>query len=625
MKTKIVATIGSKSSYKDGIVNLKGEKIKPEEISYDYLVKEFGNNDVDLIRLNLSHIDVKNIEEVFGKIKKAILKWEKKKPGRRIAVLADLPGPKIRFHFQREMDFKVGGKFTVHFEKEDSTASAGTVYVDNKPLKTAMEAFDRDNRIENVIGTEQPEDKQNSFKRLMEKIKRSDKKLLVLVGDGEVVMEVKTKGLQAGDTSMACKVITVKKSGIKGKKGFTLKGVHVDIPTFTEEDRKKLDALLEAEYTGKDSGNPVIAFIALSFAQYPDDILRVKEHIECKLTDKIGKNKVRLQTPSIIAKIETELGWQNKDYILDVADGIMVARGDLGLQIDIEEVPTIQKKLIRLCNKRGKPVITATEMLKSMTESIEPTRAEGTDVFNAILDGSDAVMTSEETAVGKYPFHALRKMKQIAYHAENYFEKKDIDEHLRRAANLRRYQEFLEDDFERIKENSKRLKEIYDQLIHKIEYMNDADDRLKWMKQLYEEKLARSGKQPVTNRVTQATCTMSETPEIKGIIAGTTSGRTVRMISRLKPGVVIIGAAHDIINTRKLLLSYGVVPVFIGDVPHDTGTEELFEKCTGKVLEDPYLKQLLEEGDIVFTAGAPSGKPGTTNMIQMRKITPKAN
>lgn len=629
MKTKIVATIGSKSSYRGDIFNLNGKKIKSNKINYNYLVKEFCNSGVNLIRLNLAHIKTNQIKKVFSQIKTAILNWEEKNVGKRVAIIADLPGPKIRFHITEKVHFKVGNNFTVHFKNKVSSANEATVYVDDKPLKDAMIEFDKSGEVNNLTDREPTEGESDSFEKLMDKIKQSNKKVLVLVGDGEVVMEVKSGGSGVNKTSITCKVVTVKEPEIDENKGFTLKGIHVDIPSFTKEDSVKLDKLLEAEYEGTHPENPVLAFIGLSFTQSANDILRIKEHIERKLINIAGMDEktAQLQAPSIIAKIETELGWHYIDYILDVADGIMVARGDLGLQIDIEDVPTIQKKLIQLCNKRGKPVITATEMLKSMTESIEPTRAEGNDVFNAILDGTDAVMTSEETASGKYPFHAISKMKSIAERAERYYEMKDIDEDLRRAANLQRYQEFLKDDHERIKKNTERLTDISAKLIKEMtNLLGEEGNKLEWRKKLYEEKLGRSDRQPTTNCITQATCTMSESRNIKCIIAATTSGRTVRMISRLKPSVMIVGAAHDIISTRKLALSYGVKPIHIGEVPESEGTEGLLKRCKENAKKDPDLNQLFgkEKNLIVFTAGTPLGRPGTTNLIQIRTITSEA-
>jgi pyruvate kinase len=309
-----------------------------------------------------------------------------------------------------------------------------------------------------------------------------------------------------------------------------------------------------------------------------------------------------------------------------VADGIMVARGDLGLQTEIEEVPAIQKRLIHLCNKRGKPVITATEMLKSMTASIEPTRAEGTDVFNAILDGSDAVMMSEETSRGMYPFHSIRKMVSIAVQAERYFEGHDLPAEQRRAASLLRYQEFLDDDYGRVEENNARF-DLIENFLDRVAVKAEPTERrlqrtLAWAKELYKEKWGKSVRQTTTNRITQATCTMSEAEDVKAIIAASTTGRTVRMISRLRPGAVVIGATHDLLNTRKLALSYGVVPVCIGEAAPSEGTEGIFARCQREIVRDPFLGDLFGEGDnnIIFTAGTRMGKPGTTDLIHMRRI-----
>jgi pyruvate kinase len=144
---------------------------------------------------------------------------------------------------------------------------------------------------------------------------------------------------------------------------------------------------------------------------------------------------------------------------------------------------------------------------------------------------------------------------------------------------------------------------------------------LEWRVKLYREKRKKSLKQPTTNLITQATCTMSEGEDIKCIIAASTSGRTVRMISRLRPSMIIIGAAHDILNTRKLIVSYGVLPICIGEADQREKTEGIFVRCQNKRAEDEYLDQLLTRGDmVIFTAGTRLGKPGTTNLIQMRKI-----
>lgn len=656
LKTKIVATIGNRNSYKGGVYDRNGRKV--EDPPYSWLVQEFYENGADVIRLNLAHLKIGQITEAFSEIKEAILNCERmNERGKKMALLADLPGPKIRFKFTKDITFTVGRTFLISFKDHALSNSRATVYVGDLSLFDSLaksdaksivlrhlhieEAADYSGMLENVLGREfaSGDHELGSFARMMDRIRRKlkNEKVLVVVGDGDVFMEVK----EVRETSLKCKVITVRardksvgadEMTIRGNKGFTLKGIDLDIPSFTEEDQDKLNELLEAEHnqSDTDTSESVLTFIALSFVQTADDILRAREYMEMKLEsfeDSLS-GATRLMAPSLIAKIETNKALQNEHFILDVADGIMVARGDLGLQKEIEEVPAIQKNLIRLCNKRGKPVITATEMLKSMTDSTEPTRAEGTDVFNAILDGSDAVMLSEETAQGKYPFDAIRKMICIAVHAERYYERMDMPEHLRRRANLLRIQEALNDDAERVQSNTNRLK-VSATTLNEAEVsiktarlsQTEKDTKLKslqWRKQLYEEKWGKSKSQIATNRITQATCTMSEAEDIKCIIAASTSGRTVRMISRLRPSVLIVGAAHDAINTRKLSVSYGVLPITIHEVTADQSVTELLDQCQIKISEDSYLSSFLKRGDIaVFTAGSPLRRPGTTNLVQI--------
>jgi pyruvate kinase len=648
-----VATIGGPNSYKAGLYDRNGKKItKP---TYSWLINEFYQSGVDIVRLNLSHLDVDQIAGVFSEIKQAILNCERKsKSSKKMALLADLPGPKIRFQFTKDMTFKVGRTFSINFKNRNLGDNSATVCVGNFSLYDSLVRLDASKLrrlniqesdlyptlLGNVLGREftAGEYTPNSFADMMDQIrtKLRSEKVLVVIGDGDVFMEV----TEPKKTSLTCKVVTVKTGDgsneitLSGNKGFTLKGIDLNIPSFTDTDRDKLDELLKAEYASShnEKWEPVLAFIALSFVQTADDVLRAREYMERSLRRNLNSPAtVRLMAPSLIAKIETDKALQNQDFILDVVDGIMVARGDLGLQKEIEEVPAMQKKLIMLCNKRGKPVITATEMLKSMTESIEPTRAEGTDVFNAILDGSDAVMLSEETAQGKYPFKAIGKMIAIAVNAEQYFERLDLAPPLRRRANLLRIQESLNDDTERVQSNTSRLRESANKLgdvkvkVHNAPLRPAEKDRRKhgldWRMKLYEEKRAKSETQITTNRITQATCTMSEAEEIKCIIAASTSGRTVRMISRLRPSVLIVGAAHDTINIRKLVISYGVLPISIEEVTANQSAAEMLKECQIKISKDNYLSNFLKTGDAaVFTGGTPVRHPGTTNLVQMVTI-----
>lgn len=660
LKTKIVATLGSLELYRK--LGLASSRPSSKGDIGD-VIRQFYEHGVDVIRLNLSHPDPGTIAGSFKKIKTALRRCEKNNRNRKkIAILADLPGPKIRFHPQEPMVFREGRKFVVHFRDEVKGSDRATVFLNNDPLESGLIKSIKRVKVNNPRGINNDDMDEDKFKQLIEntlgmgfisaqmhvsplqaimlKIKsklanRED--VIVAIGDGEVIMKVIPATFDASGTTLECEVVSIRaeQTGTNAapefitdkKKGFTIRDIHFDIPSFTEEDELKLDELLEAEYEhGGKEKNPVVAFVALSFAQTADDVLRIKEHIERKLISLgVAKQEARLMAPSVIAKIETQKGWDNREYILDVADGIMVARGDLGLQVDIEKVPTIQKGLIRLCNKRGKPVITATQMLSSMTRSIEPTRAEGTDVFNAILDGSDAVMMSEETADGNHPIPAIEKMISIAVEAEMYFERHGMSKDLRRAINRLRFQEFLKDEAERVKQDVRRFKNIGFVLSRRAAVIGKQvakAERIPWRQDLYEEKLGKAVLQSTTDSITQATCLMSEGEGVEGIIAATTSGRTVRMISRLRPSVLLVGAAHDYANTRKLVVSYGVLPLCVGEVKKFKGTDGIFEKCKAEIVKDENLSVQLGKGrTLIFTAGTRLGRPGSTNLIQMRKLS----
>jgi pyruvate kinase len=662
LRTKIVATIGTPAIYQDNqLVDITGEQVEENKITWEYLVKNFYENGVDIIRLNCSHIDLEQVGNVFREIKRGILQCEQEnKQRKRMAVLADLPGPKIRFDIKNTISVNVGSEFTIVFDEEVSEASTQTVYIDKAPLKKAMDEADEvwrqcstcprdveDCYAENVLGI--PREGRNVGKRFhsfMNKIyeKLQDgKRILVFVGDGEVVMEVVREKFNLDIARLKCKIVSVKDKKIKGHKGFTLKGIDIDMPTFTPNDAKILEKLLEADLDKSiQPGEPVMAFIALSFVQTADGVLRAREFIENILHETLGE-AARHGSPSIVAKFETGKGWRNRAFILDIADGAMVARGDLGVQMEIEEVPRLQKQLIELCNKRGKPVITATEMLKSMTSSIEPTRAECSDVFNAIQDGTDAVMTSEETSNGKYPFHTLRKMVSIAEKAELHFEmheesiekgkseEKNIEiNELKKSLKHQRVVDFLKDDWARIQENKNRLDRALTSLHrHKAELPHcdepEQSAKLKtsldWRIGLYQEKLDKTLHQETTNRITQAACMLTEATGTRAIFAASASGRTARMISRLRPLVPIIGAAHDLMNMRKMIISFGVFPICIGKVNKYDSTDNMFKIFKEAVLKHSYLGGFIKQNDtLIFTAGTPLQTPGTTNLVQIKRI-----
>ena len=314
----------------------------------------------------------------------------------------------------------------------------------------------------------------------------------VLIDDGliELVVEDIT------DTDLICRVLNG--GPVSDKKGVNLPGANLSMPFISEQDRK--DILF-----GIDCG---FDFIALSFVRTKEDVLEVRKLLDEK------KSPMK-----IIAKIENMQGINNLDEILEVSDGIMVARGDMGVEVPLEDVPVIQKRMIRKAVKKGKHVITATQMLESMTKNPRPTRAEAADVGNAIFDGTTAIMLSGESANGKYPVEALKTMSKIAERAE-----KDID---------------------------------YNKLLRKIHDNGDKD---------------------ITEAISHATCTVASDLNAAAIITVTISGFTAEKVARFKPSCPIICCSVNPRVLRQAALLWGVVPLLIEkkNTPEDLFKEALW-------------------------------------------------
>ena len=324
-----------------------------------------------------------------------------------------------------------------------------------------------------------------------------DKGSRILIDDGLVELEV----LNICDTSVTCRVVNG--GPVSNHKSVNLPGAITNLPALTQKDIDDIRFAVENEFD----------FIAVSFVRKAADILEIR-----KVLDKTKGHGIHL-----IAKIENREGVNNFDEILKVADGIMVARGDLGVEIPIQEVPTIQKSLIKKCYRIGKPCITATQMLDSMIRNPRPTRAEVSDVANAILDGTSAIMLSGETAAGKYPVESLVMMDSIACQTE-----KSIDYWSRFSSNK------------------------------------------------YE--MAAS----VANAISHATCTTAMDLKARAIIAVTISGRTARLISRFRPACPIIATTVSLRSYLQLSLSWGVYPFLVEQVE---STDEMFETGIAKALE----------------------------------------
>ena len=327
-----------------------------------------------------------------------------------------------------------------------------------------------------------------TYKDLVKDVKAGDS---ILIDDGLIGLRVN----KVTDKDIIC---TVENGGtVSNKKGINVPGVSLNMPFISKKDYEDIVFGIEEGFD----------YIAASFTRTADDILEIRRILEEKNCNHI----------KIIAKIENTQGVENIDDILRVSDGIMIARGDMGVEIPLEEVPVVQKKLIQKIFETGKPVITATQMLDSMIKNPRPTRAETTDVANAIYQGTSAIMLSGETASGQYPVEALKTMVKIALRTEA-----DID---------------------------------YNARFKKRTIMERPD---------------------ITNAVSHATCTTAVDLDAAAIITVTKSGRTVGMVSKHHPGCLIIGCCMDEYVCRQLNLYWGVQPILL-DKEEDAN--ELFKRA----------------------------------------------
>ena len=370
-----------------------------------------------------------------------------------IAILIDTKGPEIRLGtFKEKIELHTGDPFILTTEQVEGTQSMGSI----------------------------------SFAGLPKDVKTGDS---ILIDDGLVALHVDS----TTDTEIHC--TAVNGGAISSNKGINVPGIQLSMPFMSDRDRSDIQFACEVDAD----------FIAASFTRRADDVLQIRQELE-----KNNNHSIR-----IIAKIENSEGVDNIDEIIKVSDGIMVARGDMGVEIALEEIPSIQKKLIHKGYNAGLQVITATQMLDSMMKNPRPTRAETTDVANAIYDGTSAIMLSGETAAGAYPVEAVRTMARIACRTEqdiNY--KKRFSEH----------------------------------------EMSDMPN--------------------VTNAISHATVTTAHDLGAAAIITVTKSGATSRMVSKYRPACPIICCTTSEITRRQANLSWGVIPI-MAEVK--SSMDELFE------------------------------------------------
>ena len=426
-KTKIVCTIGPASD---------------SPAMLEKMIKAGMN----IARLNFSHGDFANHGEIIRRIRAAA-----EKTGRRVAIMADLPGPKIRIGnlVKEPVEVKIGARFTL--TTEEITGNWEKVSV--------------------------------TFKKLPQVVTQGD---ILFLNDGLIQLRVE----EIQGNKVHC-IVSVG-GNLRSKKGLNLPGIDLGVSAFTEHDRACMQYALD---NGVDA-------ISQSFVNDAADIESVR-----KAATEMG------YAPFIIAKIERSSIYHKIDEILEASDGVMVARGDLGVEIPIEEIAMIQKKITVRGNLFGKPVITATQMLESMTNNRRPTRAEATDVANAILDGTDGVMLSEESAMGNYPLEATKMLVRIAVATEPH----------RTSLSYTRVPD----------------KPIYNH-IKEVDYI-----------------------------ATSVKSIVSQTDDVAAILSPTDSGLTARRLSRFRLPTWILAVSSNKKTCKELIFSYGVFPIYEVNHPAD--------------------------------------------------------
>ena len=418
------------------------------------------DDDKLLEQLILEGMDVARMNFSHGNHEEQKLRVERvkrirEKVGKPVPLLMDTKGPEIRI-----------GKF----ENGEITLKEGNGFV----LVN-----------EDIMGNE--ERASVSHKELYKDVNMGTR---VLINDGLVALEV----VKVEGKDIHCRVLN---GGIvSNNKGVNIPETDTHLPSLTEQDIKDIEFAVKNEFD----------FIACSFVRKATDVNEVR-----KVLKRLGGEDIK-----IIAKIENREGVNNFDEILQVSDGIMVARGDLGVEIPSEEVPIVQKMIINKCYKNGKPVITATQMLDSMIKNPRPTRAESSDVANAVYDGTSALMLSGESAAGKYPIESVKTMAKIAVKAEQ-------------AIN-------------------------YAKMLSTMQF--DMMDN-------------------ITNAISYATCSIAQQLNVTAIICVTHSGETARMISRFRPFCPIIAPTDNERVQRQMHLSWGVIPCLVEPL---TSVEEMFEE-----------------------------------------------
>lgn len=413
-----------------------------------------------------------------------------------VAVLCDIQGPKIRIGDlqQEQMNLEIGDRITLTLD--DLIGGKGIVSLPHPEFLRDIEAG-----------------------------------ATLLLDDGNLQFSV----LETDGRNLVCKVVVG--GALKSRKGVSAPNARLTLSAITDKDRADIEFAL-----AKDCD-----YMAMSFVRSADDIHELKDLM--RQLDRYS---------AVIAKIEMGEALENIEEIISICDGIMVARGDLGIETPAEEVPFHQKRIIKLCNLAAKPVITATQMLESMTDNPRPTRAEASDVYNAILDGTDAIMLSAESASGNYPVRAIEVMSEIASIAEQ---------------NL---------SYERVKPV--------------------ADGG------------AAQARGDISEAISKATTEISQTIKPKAIVTTSMSGYTARRVAKERPSTPILCMTPSTTTQRRMALVWGVTSLQVQEF-------STIDEMISIIVRRAHDKKLVDRGDrLIIIAGVPFGIDGQTNLVKIHTV-----
>lgn len=472
-RTKIVATIGPASE---------------DEAT----LRELMRAGMDVARIGLAHGTLDDGLARFHRIRSVA-----QDEGRRVGILVDLPGPKVRAASFGEDGVDVPSGHTVELRVGTTESTASVIEVDYEGLVTDVQHGDR-----------------------------------LTVGDGGAVLEITEK------TPEKMLATVVHGSRLRGRPGIHVPSDRLQIATPTPEDFIALDAFVDAG----------VDMVAISFVRSAHDIRRVG-------------TEPHPRGPLVVAKIETRAAVDNLPGIIEAAGAIMVARGDLGNECSLEDLPHLQKQIIRDCIAGGRPVITATQMLESMVTSPAPTRAEASDVANAVFDGSSAVMLSGETAIGDDPVNVIRTMSRIARRAD---EEMDHEQWAKMLADFR---------------------------------MTDED----------------AGAASVTDAMTMATWRATQELGIENVICISGSGFTVRSIARFRPEAQILGFSANEATVQQLTLSWGTMPMLLD--PRDSN-----EEMVAEAIRHAKAEGHIRSGETVAVLAGSDSRSRSTNVLRIERV-----